>query len=178
MAGIEKPPPSESAKNDPDVRPKQRTKTGEAPFVQENADRRDNAGGGDNAGITDMVRSIQLEDPANQVVRCNLCAEVFHGVHTALTFRGHASLIHSGRTANPAAPATAHGGGGGPKRPNLDRPSVPDQWSPAAWADFIKDWDAYVTKSNITAQFALAYFCFYFIIMLHVGACTLPFNQV
>ena len=158
MADIEKPPPSESTGIDPDVRPKQRTRTGDPPFVQEDADSQAAVGGGDNAGIADSVQNIKLDDPASQVVRCNLCAEIFHGVHAALTFLGHASLIHGSRTADPAAPASAHGRGGGPKQPNLVRPSVSDQCSPAAWANFIKEWDAYVTTSNITAQFAPSYF--------------------
>ena len=113
------------------------------------------------AQIAAGVNNIDLGDPADQVVRCQHCPQIFRGADALLSVLGHAHIFHGaigGAAAPPLAPQRGGGGGSGPKRPNLAAPHIGDQCSPAAWEDFIRKWHAYTRTSNITADIASAYF--------------------
>ena len=78
----------------------------------------------------------------NQNIRCAACAYVFRGVDATVALLGHIQLFHNpgAHLGQPGGATAPRAGGGGPKRPNLDRPKVSDQCSPAGWEDFIKKW--------------------------------------
>ena len=100
---------------------------------------------------TSVITSVTMSTPTSPptsppasttwAIECQVCRRVFRGADALLSVLGHTALVHSaagGAIAPPVAPQ--RGGGGGPKRPNLEKPKVADQCSPAVWEDFIREY--------------------------------------